>query len=98
MARVDLSIDERGNSRQGDGRLGDVVRRIGLENGGKSFTLGAACVRSDEHAVATGFSDSLYDQLVEIGEHMRKRSFLTGEKSLDTPGDGVFGEVVADDA
>ena len=43
MARFDLAFEKAGRTREVDGRLGDVVARVGDDAAGKVVALGCAC-------------------------------------------------------
>ena len=55
-------------------------------------------MRADQHAVAAAFADGLDHQLVEIGEDVLALLLFAQDVGFDVGKDGVFVEVVADDA
>ena len=83
MAWFEVVADEAGGAGEGDGGLGDVVARIGLDLGGELLTLCGGGLRADEHAVASALADGLDDQLVEVLEDVLAGLGIGQEVRLD---------------
>jgi len=70
MARRHALVNEDRHGGKRKRRLGDIVRRLSLELGGKGRTLLPGCGRADQHAVAAGAVHLLDDQFLEMLQHV----------------------------
>ena len=80
-----------------DQRLAEIVARIVLDPAGEFLAFGRAGLGTHQHAVAARFVGGLYDELVEVGEHML--SFLVVETAVarHIGQDRILVEVVLDE-
>ncbi len=97
MAWLDAAVDEGRRGGELDGRLGDVILRIGSDLLREILAFLLRCVRADQHAVAAALAHRLHHEFVEIGEHMGERFLLAAQIGLDIVEDRLFGEVIADE-
>ena len=93
MPRFDPIVDEIRRSRQRECGLRDIVPRLRLDAPSKLVSLAGRAVRADQHAIATRLADRLYDELVEILEHVRAISRVGQQVRLDVRQNRLFVEI-----
>jgi hypothetical protein len=64
MAGFEGAVDETGGGGEVDGWLGNIVPRLGKNPRTKFVSLFLSAVRTDQHSIATRFSDGFHDILI----------------------------------
>src|SRR5580700_7334179 len=70
VPRLDCAVEEAGSAREMDGGLRDVIARIGFDAAAELLALFGGAMRADQHAVAAGFADCLYDVFFKLAEYV----------------------------